>query len=187
MTTEFGHADDGFGEDGVELLIEPEQVAAMRDETVEVFGLVEVEAAGEAGEDKAEAEDIGDGIVVADLVFPGNIAGEENRFRDFVVAFADVEVYVFVGTGIDVDGSFVGGEHFDCADRFVEQSQFAGIFRWRFGGCVGVPESDAFDLEDHNAVKRRNFTDSVGLRDLMGKRQKSRQSIFRGTSAEFEA
>jgi hypothetical protein len=84
----------------MELAVETEEIAAMVDEAVEVFGLVEIQTAGETGEDHAEAEDVRDGIMMTELVFPGNVAGQEDRAGDFFVAFADVEVGVFFGAGI---------------------------------------------------------------------------------------
>ena len=72
--------------------VQMEQIAAMTDECGEVFGLREVEAARQAGQDHAETENIGQRIVMADLVLPTHIARQIHRLANLIATLADLEI-----------------------------------------------------------------------------------------------
>ena len=77
-----GHLDDDRGQHRVQARVDAEQVLAVRGEPVEVGGVVEIQAAGQAGEHLAELEDVADLVVVADRQLPAAIARQVHRALD---------------------------------------------------------------------------------------------------------
>src|SRR5262245_30137137 len=81
--------------------MECKQVAPMSDKLLEVGALVEVQSTGQTGEDQPQTENVGQWIMVLQLVFPGNVTrqvdGPLQRYaaranlgaHDFLVSLAN--------------------------------------------------------------------------------------------------
>jgi hypothetical protein len=64
MPIEFGHRDDDACDHRVQIRIDSEQIAAIVDELGELLVFVEVESANHAGQNQAQAEGIGERVVM---------------------------------------------------------------------------------------------------------------------------
>ncbi len=95
MAVDLRHAGNRLGQDGVQPRVQREQVAAMGDEALQVLGVGKVQAAGQAGQNHSQAEDVGQGIVMAELLLPGDVAGKVDGPGEGGRAVADREIGQF--------------------------------------------------------------------------------------------
>jgi hypothetical protein len=90
-----------------------EEVVLAGYESLKILALLEVQPAGQTGEDHAETEHIGEGIVVADGMFPGTITLEIRRPNDLVSRAGDAQV-------CHVEGPFANMVHLTTFSDNVE-------------------------------------------------------------------
>ena len=76
------HLHDHAGHDGVQARMQRKQVAPLRGETAQVFLFRQIKAAGQAGQQQAEQEDIGDLVMMPQRLFPAAQAGQIRRMGD---------------------------------------------------------------------------------------------------------
>ena len=89
MPVDLRHAGNRLRQDRVQPGVQREQVPPMGDEALQVLGVGEVQAASQAGQDHPQAEDVGQRVVMADLVLPGYVAGQVDGPGDFGRAIPD--------------------------------------------------------------------------------------------------
>lgn len=102
MPVQLCHACHSFGEDWMQIAVQVKEVAATVDKKDEILRIVQVEATGKAGQDKAQAENVGQRIVMPDLVFPGDIARQVNWVGKLFSPLADLQIDAGLLTLIDL-------------------------------------------------------------------------------------
>ncbi len=83
MAIELGHRPDDLGQHGMQSGRQIEQIAATGDESLVVLGIGEVQAAGQAGEDQPQVEDVGERVVMPQPMFPADVAAQIGRTLEF--------------------------------------------------------------------------------------------------------
>ena len=113
VAVERGGLDDGLFEDGVEVGSDGVEVGTVADEELDVVGVVEVELEGVAGEEEADDEGVGEGVVVVGDVFPGEIAAGVDGLLEGAVLIGDVGAGDLDGEGGEVLGEVEFVDDFD--------------------------------------------------------------------------
>ncbi len=112
MAVGLRHLDDQAGDDRVQAVVDQEQVAVMAGEGLQVGRIGEVEAAGQAGQDDAKLEHVGNFVVMTERDFPALPIGQEDRALDGGMR---VELHHQVGAGLVARGQLGAGQGADDA------------------------------------------------------------------------
>jgi hypothetical protein len=81
VAVERGHLEDHRGHHRVQAAVEREQVAPVAAKRVEFGAVGEVEPARQAGQHLAQAQDVGQRVVVFEAQLPGGVAGQVDGAR----------------------------------------------------------------------------------------------------------
>ena len=92
MPIDLRHANDGSCQDRVQIRGNRKQVVATRYETFEIIGIAEIEPQAEACQDHSEAKDVGQRIVMTELMLPADITRQIDGASDLVVAIPNGQV-----------------------------------------------------------------------------------------------
>ena len=89
MSVDLRHAGNRLREDRVQAGVQREQISPIGDEAIQVIGFGKVQAASKAGQNHPQAENVGQRVVMADLVLPRYVAGKVDGPGDLGRAIPD--------------------------------------------------------------------------------------------------
>ena len=85
---QLGHRPNGFGQHRMQVGRQFKQVAATRDEPLVILRVGEIQAAGQAGQNQPETENVGQRIMVLEAMLPADIAAKPRRSLKFAIVCA---------------------------------------------------------------------------------------------------